>query len=297
MKDFAALAALAIVTETAIATETETATDTAPLASVKPVEIALAYAAHEESAASLSLVAWTMAALDLRCGWSGKASPDMKTAIKVLRERHGYMRDADGETLLDEKGNKRKRQAIFNRLALVEKVALFMSKHAENMVQTLHLSAITGDRDAMQEAVSGIAFDLVTRAEGDSLDHIAFYLDNEKSKRAALAETAKSDEQKAQEAADKMHADRVAADKAADKAKEQEAVKVKLLTFHDIMRALSAIEMDMAQLEALAMFAAQGMGELKEAAQAAQEARDALDVQAAQEARDALDAKEVHKAA
>jgi hypothetical protein len=249
MKDFAALAALAI----------ETATET-----VKPVEIALAYAAHEESAASLSLVAWTMAALDLRCGWSGKASPDMKTAIKVLRERHAYMRDAEGETILDAKGNKRKRQAIFNRLVLVEKVALFMSKHAENMVQTLHLAAITGDKETMQQAVSDIAFDLVTRAEGDSLDYIGFYLDNEKSKRAALAETAKTDEQKAQEAADKMHADRVAA----DKAKEEEAAKVKLLTFHDIMGALSAIELTGEQLTALADFAARRM---TEAAQEAQE--------------------------
>jgi hypothetical protein len=221
--------------------------------------LALAFTNAEELGAVRSTVAWTMHALDVRFGWNGTTQKDMKTTIKVLRERHAYVRDADNEPRLDEKGNKVKRSAVYARLSLVEGVCNFMVKHAEGLATELHVAAISGDVEVMRAAVETVAAMLTERAEGDSLDALAFYLANEKSKRAAAAEEAKSAEEKATENAAAMKAEAEAAEKAKEEAKEEATRPV---CFGDVMTMLQTMDLTPAQVSVLAEFAASRMAEM-----------------------------------
>lgn len=164
------------------------------------VALALAFTKSEEIGAVQSTVAWAMAALDMRLGWSApvKAGMDGKTAIKMLRETHGYRKDANGDAVLDSKGNRAKRSAVFNRLALVEKLVAYMAKSTPAFVTEMHVAAIEGDADRMESAVRAIGATLCEMAGDDTLDALGHFLATGKQKpkdappvKDALAELAK----------------------------------------------------------------------------------------------------------
>lgn len=225
---------------------------------VTPVALALAYTGAEEQGAARSVVSWTMAALDMRLGWTVKVkAADMKSAVKALREKHAYHRDQDGTARLDGKGNKVKRSAVYDKLSLVEKAATFIHSHRNDWLDLLHTSAVVGDGDAMADTVEQIALALSEAAQGDSVDAIKYFLTHEKAKEKAAQDAAKTPEQVAQEALDALKAeqDKAAQEKAAQ-VKAQDAAKREGLTFADVMAALDGMTLDRAQLDMLAEYCA-----------------------------------------
>lgn len=152
-------------------------------------EFALAYTQAEEDSATNATVAWTMVALDHILGWNGRAfKGGRKAVIKMLREKHGYKRDASGDYIYNDKGQKQKRSAVYARLSLVDGVCEYLVKYGQQHVTALHDAAITLDPAKMQEAVNTLASTLRELAEGDTVDDLTFFLKHEKSKRAAKAE-------------------------------------------------------------------------------------------------------------
>ena len=152
--------------------------------------VALAFTKSEENSAIDSTVAWVMATLDVCLGWTAPKAQgmDRKTAIKTMRESHGYRLDSEGKAIVI-KGQRAKRSAVFNRLALVDKVIGYMVKAMPGRVTDLHVVAISGDSDRMESMIQTIAADLCLLSGDDTLDALAFFLDNGKAN--AIAEPVK----------------------------------------------------------------------------------------------------------
>lgn len=223
-----------------------------------PVALALAYTGAEEQGAARSVVSWTMAALDMRLGWTVSAkAADMKTAVKTLREKHAYHKEQDGTPRLDAKGNKVKRSAVYDKLSLVEKTASFIHGHRNDWLDLLHTAAVVGDGDAMADTVEQIALALAEQAQGDSLDAIKYFLTHEKAKEQAAKEAEKTPEQVAQEALDALKAEQDQAAKGlAEKVEKAQEARIADLTFSDVMSALDRMTLDAGQIDALAAFVA-----------------------------------------
>lgn len=145
--------------------------------------IALAFSKSEEIGAVRSTVAWTMAACDMILGWNGIPVKGGKDAvIKQLREVHGYRKDADGNPVFNDKGQKVKRSAIFARLSLVADVIAYLLKHGRDHIQALNDAAVSDDGDKMQEAVERVASELTTLCGDDTIDALLHFLKTGKAK-------------------------------------------------------------------------------------------------------------------
>jgi len=148
--------------------------------------VALAFTKREENSAIESTVAWTMATLDVCLGWTKPKAQgmDRKTAVKIMRKKYAFQRDTvTGEILLDDKGNERKRSAIYSRLAVVDKVIGYMIKALPGDVTDLHNAALSGDSDRMESLVCTIAAALAMVAGDDTLDALVYFLDHGKAKK------------------------------------------------------------------------------------------------------------------
>ena len=180
--------------------------------------VALAFTKSEENSAIDSTVAWVMATLDVCLGWTAPKAQgmDRKTAIKTMRETHGYRLDSEGKAIVI-KGQRAKRSAVFNRLALVDKVIGYMVKAMPARVTDLHVVAISGDSDRMESMVQTIAADLCLLSGDDTLDALAFFLDNGKAKEAEPVKDAVA-ELTAQGSAESVQTDNAATPDKADKA-------------------------------------------------------------------------------
>lgn len=155
--------------------------------------IALAYSSNEEVSALHSTVAWTVHVISQVCGWDGTPiKGGKKTAIKMARERYGYRVDSNGESILDHKGNRAKRSAVFNRLALVDKVIAYALANEKEWVETIHQAAICPEsspeeRDQrVSECIEQFADRLATVAGGETIDALKYYLEHGESKPAKV---------------------------------------------------------------------------------------------------------------
>ena len=151
--------------------------------------IALAFTAHEESSALNSTVAWMVHIVADVSGWNGKPRKGGKAvAIKAAREKYGYRVDSDGESVLDAKGNRAKRSAVFNRLALVDKVIAYALANEKEWLETIHHSATSVDvpdeaRDSrVTSEIEQFAARLADLAKGETIDALKFFLETGKAK-------------------------------------------------------------------------------------------------------------------
>ena len=208
--------------------------------------LALVFTKQEEIGAVQSTVAWAMAAMDLRLGWTApvRAGMDGKVAIKTLRETFGYRLDDAGQPVLDKKDNRAKRSAVFNRLALVEKLVSYMAKATPAYVTELHVAAIAGDGERMAETVTAIGASFCALAGDDTLDALSFFLETGKAKPA-----------KVEPVADAVAA-LIAGDTVADAAKAEltEEATGRPLNFGDVLSFLMANKATMTpgQIDAIA---------------------------------------------
>lgn len=159
--------------------------------------IALAFTAREESSALESTVAWTVHIISQVCGWNGAPiKGGKKTAIKMARERYGYRVDANGDSILDHKGNRAKRSTVFNRLSLVEKVITYALENEKEWIETIHYAATNPETDpeqrdqAVAECVEQFAARLAGAAQSETIDGLKYYLENGVAKAEAVTDAA-----------------------------------------------------------------------------------------------------------
>mgnify|MGYP003638740164 CR=1 FL=1 len=183
--------------------------------------IALAFTSNEETSALNATVAWTVHIIADVCGWNGTPRKGGKAvAIKAAREEYGYRVDANGKAILDAKGNRAKRSAVFNRLALVDKLIGYALATEKAWVETLHKAATDPETDQatresnVAQEIEGFAARLATVAKGETIDALKFFLETGKAKADA-----KPVDNAAQALGDTPSGDASAAPSAAPKAK------------------------------------------------------------------------------
>lgn len=148
-------------------------------------QIAIAMTDREEKSALFSTVAWTAHIMDKVLGWNDTPlKGGRKVAIRMARETYGYRIDASGVPILDAKGQRVKRSAIFNRLALVDKLCAYVVKHDAEWVETIHAAATDPEKTdnqrlkATTSEIEQFAASLAAKAKGETIDALAYFLEH-----------------------------------------------------------------------------------------------------------------------
>lgn len=174
--------------------------------------VALAFTAREESTAVTTTVAWLAHVVGDVSGWNGTPRKGgKKAAIKVARETYGYKSNPDGTPMLNANGNRVKRSAVYNRLALVDRLVDHCLKVEKSWLESMHSAATAPDMAAIRvlfpeyldkkaigrpdwidakevtadisESALGLlieqfAAQLTASAGGDTIESLSYWLDN-----------------------------------------------------------------------------------------------------------------------
>lgn len=162
--------------------------------------VALAFSENLRGAYARAVVGWAVAIADRSLGWTGKPERGGRSvAVKKLRDKHAYKRDADGTHVLNDKGNKVKLSAVYDVLALADKLCQWLVIERGHLI-ALDQAARAEDAETLATAVEAFAQTLAELAGGEDKADVVKWLDNELAMRGKGAKAKEEEPAKEEEA-------------------------------------------------------------------------------------------------